>query len=140
MTTNELIANSIASVRLITRSIDLNNEKDRDIFISFKNLSQFVFQNFDIPFSHIDYIQKNFTHRNTLILGSVENFIEVFGTDYNIELPLRAIEAMFLYADDEEKIQETVQLNELKFLIATLHHYVGVKYFELVNDAKISLN
>lgn len=140
MTTNKLIANSIASVRLITRSIDLNNEKDRDIFISFKNLSQFVFQNFEIPFSHIDYIQKNFTHRNTLILGSVENFIEVFGTDYNIELPLRAIEAMFLYADDEEKTKETLQLDELKFLIATLHHYVGVKYFELVNDAKISLN
>jgi hypothetical protein len=139
MTNNDLITNSITSIRLIARSIDLDDKKDQDIFLSFKNLSKFVFQNFDIPSTHYDYIENSFKNRNVIFNGSTQNFIDLFGNKYSIEIPLRAIEVVFSYAE-EDKEYDIHKLIKLKYLISKLHHYVGRKYFEQVDENTLSLN
>lgn len=140
MTQNDTIANSISSIRLITRSIDLNQKKDRDIFLSFKKLSKFVFENFDMPASQYDYIINSFKNRNAVFNGSIENFIALFGNQYNIELPLRAVEVIFSYAENDNRMQDDHKLIRLKYLIAKLHYHVGKRYFELVDENISYLN
>lgn len=140
MTNKQLIANSISDIRLVTKSIDLNNKNDQDIFMSFKNLSKFVFENFDIPSTHQDYVEKSFKNRNAVISYSIDKFTTNIGNYYNIELPLRAIEVLFLYIENEENVHDINKLIELKYLIATLHQCVGRKYFKLEEETIFSLS
>jgi K+-sensing histidine kinase KdpD len=140
MTKSILISNLISNIRYITKSIDLNQKNDKDIFLSFKELSKFVFENFDILSTHADYIAKSFKNRSVVLNSSIEDFIISYGNQYDFELPLRAVEVVFSYAEDEDKMQDVHKIIKLKYLIAKLHHYVGRKYFELVDENEFSLN
>ena len=140
MTQSDVIANSISNIRLITRSIDLNQKKDRDVFLSFKKLTKFVFENFDLPASHYDYIINSFKNRNAVFNGSIENFVALFGNEYDIDLPLRAVEVIFSYAVNDDRMQDIHKLIRLKYLIANLHYHVGKKYFKLVDENISYLN
>jgi hypothetical protein len=133
MTNNKLIANSISSIRLIAKNIDLNDKKDQDIFLSFKELSKFVFENFHIPSTHLDYVTDSYKNRNRVLNSSIENFIDESGNHYNIDLPLRAVEAMFSFMKKEDEVDDVQKFIKIRFLISKLHHYVGRKYFELLD-------
>ena len=134
MTNNNLIANSIFSILSIAKSIDLNDKKDQDIFLSFKDLSKFVFENFYIPLTHLDYVTDSYKNRNRVLnSSSIQNFIDEFGNEYDIGLPLRAIEVMFSFAEKEDEVDDVHKLIKIRYLISKLHHYVGRKYFELLD-------
>ncbi len=133
MTNNNLIANSISSIRLIAKNIDLNDKKDQDIFLSFKELSKFVFENFHIPSTHLDYVTDSYKNRNRVLNSSIEDFIDESGNLYNIDLPLRAIEVIFSFMKKEDEVEDIHKLKKVRYLISKLHHYVGRKYFELLD-------
>ncbi|MFA9371887.1 MAG: hypothetical protein ACERIH_09270 [Labilibaculum antarcticum] len=127
----QFIAKRIEDLRGITRFCrGLEAPKDKNILEAFTSLAVFVFEVFELPISHHNYIASELGLKECIAQKMMLNeLIKKYDTtigDFDIERPLRGVEVFFSYGKPEFTIE---QLDELNYRIACLHVLIGDRVY-----------
>jgi hypothetical protein len=93
---------------------------------AFEEVAFYVIKNFEVPSTHKEYIIRSLGISD--VDGSLNMIDEIVKNHkkitehFNIEVPLRAIEAYFSWNEPEIELEK---LKVLKYLIAKLHSLIG---------------
>ncbi|MFQ6602478.1 hypothetical protein [Flavobacterium sp. C3NV] len=127
---HDLLALSISEISPLLKHQMFSIPEDNLVLDAYEELAIFIISNFNVSPTQEEYIIKNLGISKDSFKGNIktalEDHLKGIKGNFNLELPLRALEFYFSFGRPQD-----IELNilmKLKYLISKLHYLVGENY------------